>query len=157
MVDTHPSGSTLVDTVPPLGDNRNMADPSVFALTNFPVHLGSGATVIRLEEFTGDGDWYERYGEQTAADGVEGRLVSLHTFDGPWPTWEVHPHGEELVLCTAGTITLHQDAAGATRTVVLETGEAIVNPSGVWHTADVTGTATALFITAGLGTEIRER
>jgi hypothetical protein len=40
----------------------------------------------------------------------------------------VHPWGDELVLC--------------------------VEP-GVWHTADVAGPATALFITAGLGTELR--
>ena len=28
---------------------------------------------------------------------------------------------------------------------------------GVWHTADIEGTATALFITAGLGTEHKPR
>jgi hypothetical protein len=40
---------------------------------------------------------------------------------------------------------------------VLERGQAIVNPPGVWHTADVDGRATALFVTAGLGTEVRMR
>jgi hypothetical protein len=33
----------------------------------------------------------------------------------------------------------------------------LANPPGWWHTADVTGSATALFITAGLGTEHRAR
>lgn len=36
-------------------------------------------------------------------------------------------------------------------------GEYAINPPGVWHTADVEGEATALFITAGLGTEARAR
>ncbi len=33
----------------------------------------------------------------------------------------------------------------------------MINEPGVWHTADVESTATALFITAGLGTEHRPR
>ena len=83
--------------------------------------------------------------------------MTMHTFEQPWDTWEMHPHGGELVLCTAGTLALHQESAGVAFSITLETGGAVVNPPGVWHTADVTGQATALFITAGLGTEIRPR
>lgn len=36
-------------------------------------------------------------------------------------------------------------------------GDYAINPRGVWHTADVAGHATALFITAGVGTEHRPR
>jgi len=128
-----------------------------FALATYPVHLGLGATVTKLAEFTGDPAWYGRYGAEVAGDGAEGRLVTLHTFAEPWSSWEVHPHGEELVLCIAGTITLHQEVDDAVRTVELQAGEAVVNPPGVWHTADVTGPATVLFVTAGLGTENRDR
>jgi quercetin dioxygenase-like cupin family protein len=128
-----------------------------FDLARFPVHLGLGATVERLEEFDGSPDWYEQYGRAHAADGVEGRLVSLHTFAESWDTWEMHPSGEELVACVAGRITLHQEIDGEDRTVVLEAGQAIVNPPGVWHTADVDDRVTALFVTAGTGTEIRAR
>jgi mannose-6-phosphate isomerase-like protein (cupin superfamily) len=128
-----------------------------FDLARFPVHLGLGATVERLEEFDGSPDWYERYGRAHAADGAEGRLVSLHTFAESWDTWEMHPSGEELVACVAGRITLHQEIDGEDRTVVLEAGQAIVNPPGVWHTADVDDRVTALFVTAGTGTEIRAR
>ena len=42
-------------------------------------------------------------------------------------------------------------------TATLEPHQAVVNPPGVWHTADVSGPVTALFITAGMGTEIRPR
>jgi quercetin dioxygenase-like cupin family protein len=134
-----------------------MPDDPVFALSTFPVHLGLGATAVPMDEFTGDPTWYQRYGQKVAADGAEGRLVALHTFTEPWPTWEVHPVGEELVVCTAGTITLHQDVDGEMRTVVLRTGEAVVNPRGVWHTADVAEACTCLFVTAGEGTENRRR
>ena len=46
---------------------------------------------------------------------------------------------------------------GVVRTVQLGEGDATVNAPGVWHTADVDGTATALFVTAGTGTEVRPR
>jgi mannose-6-phosphate isomerase-like protein (cupin superfamily) len=133
-----------------------MDDPT-FDLATFPVHLGLGATVESLERFDGTPDWYARYGAGHAADGDEARLVSMHTFDTPWDSWEMHPRGEELVLCVDGTITLHQEQHGATSTVVLTPGRAVVNPRGTWHTADVDGRATAVFVTAGMGTEVRPR
>jgi mannose-6-phosphate isomerase-like protein (cupin superfamily) len=134
-----------------------MTDVLSFRLADFPVHLGLGARVIPQAQFTGGPAWYQSYAEQNAADGPEGRLVMMHTFTESWDSWEVHPSGEELVLCTQGTITLHQEIDGAVRLATIRSGEAIINPAGVWHTADVTGHATALFITAGLGTEGRPR
>jgi uncharacterized cupin superfamily protein len=128
-----------------------------FDLAQFPVHLGLGARAERLDRFDGTPAWYERYGAAHAADGAEGRLVTVHTFDAPWGTWEVHPNGDELVVCISGRLTLHQEGDGGTTTVTLEPGQAIVNPSGVWHTADVSEPTTALFVTAGLGTENRDR
>jgi hypothetical protein len=131
----------------------------VFDLGTNPVHLGLGAVAEVLDEFDGTPAWYEAYSSAHAGDGAEGRLVSFHTFDEPWDSWEMHPSGDELVLCTAGSITLHQELTdgGVTRTVTLEAGQAVVNRPGVWHTADVEGPATALFITAGVGTEVRPR
>lgn len=134
-----------------------MQAAAVFSLSERPVHLGLGARVIVQEAFTGSHAWYEAYGARTASDGAEGRLVSLHTFTGPWSGWEMHPEGEELVVCVAGQITLIQEIGGELRRVPLATGEAAINPAGVWHTADVEGSATALFITAGVGTEVRAR
>jgi mannose-6-phosphate isomerase-like protein (cupin superfamily) len=135
---------------------RAMADSPAFSLSEHPVHLGLGATAVREPRFTG-GEWYMAYGERHAADGIEGRLVAMHSFDRPWSSWEVHPNGAELVVCTRGTITLHQEIDGAVRTVTLREGEAVVNPPGVWHTADCDGPCTALFVTAGVGTENRPR
>jgi len=129
----------------------------VFDLKKHPVHLGQGATATVQPEFTGVWDWYLAYGERTAADGVEGRLVSLHTFDAPWDSWEMHPRGEELVVCVSGRLTVIQEADSGIRSVTLEPGQAVVNPPGVWHTADVIQETTALFVTAGFGTQNRPR
>ena len=41
--------------------------------------------------------------------------------------------------------------------MVLNQGEAVINPPGVWHTADVAEEAAVLIITAGIGTKNRPR
>lgn len=123
-----------------------------------PIHLGLGASALVQPDFTGGPQWYMDYAERTADDGVEGRLVSMHTFSESWDMWEMHPSGSEVVVCTAGKITLHQQADdGDVNTVTISAGEYAINPPGVWHTADVEEESTALFITAGVGTEHRPR
>lgn len=131
---------------------------TIHTIARNPIHLGLGATAVPLPEFTGEMSWYEDYGKAHGGDGSEGRLVSMHTFSEPWDTWEMHPQGHEVVLCTAGSITLHQEYPdGREVSVTIGAGEYVINEPGVWHTADVAGPATAAFITAGLGTEIRPR
>ena len=121
------------------------------------VHLGLGATASQQPAFTGMA-WYEDYAARTASDGAEGRLVSLSHFSESWDSWEMHPAGDELVVCTAGQITLHQQFAdGSTASLTIGPGEYAINPPGCWHTADISAPASALFITAGQGTEVRPR
>ena len=126
------------------------------SLERFPLHLGLGAKAVPQPEFTGM-DWYAPYVERTAADGTEGRLVSLYSFSESWTSWERHPMGDEAVICTAGEITLIQELPDGPRKVTLRVGDYAINPRGVWHTANVADHATALFITAGVGTEHRPR
>ena len=128
-------------------------------LPTSPAHLGLGATATVEPAFIGM-EWYAAYAERHAADGIEGRLVSQYDFAESWTMWEVHPHGAELVICTAGALTLHQEHAdGTTESVTLAPGDYAINPPGTWHTADVPAgvTATAIFITPGEGTEHRPR
>jgi hypothetical protein len=125
-------------------------------LFRYPVHLGRGANAVAQPEFTGF-EWYMAYGQRHASDGTEGRLVAMFTFDAPWDGWEVHPHGHEVVVCTAGEITLIQEIDGQEKRTTLRPGEYAINAPGVWHTADVAKSATCLFITAGAGTQNRPR
>jgi|SRR5581483_2564245 len=127
-------------------------------LAEHPIHLGLGATAVSEPRFTGSMDWYAAYGERHASDGVEARLVSQHSFDQPWDAWEMHPNGSEVVICVTGAITLHQETAkGERASVTLGPGQYAINPPGTWHTADATAPATAVFITAGVGTQHRPR
>ena len=123
-----------------------------------PIHLGLGATAEIQPEMTGGMKWYADYGARHGDDGAEGRLVSMYTFTESWDAWEMHPKGAEVVLCTAGEITLIQEMTdGILQSTTLSAGEYAINAPGVWHTADVDGSATAVFITAGEGTEHRPR
>jgi len=131
------------------------ADP-VFALDINLIHLGRGATAVVEPTFSGDVSWYEEYMVRHADDGTEARIVAMHTFTDSWARWEMHPNGHEVVLCTAGEMTLLQELVdGTKRSVTLGAGQYVINEPGVWHTADIEETATGLFITAGVGTEHR--
>jgi hypothetical protein len=59
------------------------------ALERFPLHLGLGARASAEPEFTGM-NWYSLYAERHAADGAEGRLVSIYTFGKSWTSWQMH-------------------------------------------------------------------
>jgi hypothetical protein len=122
-----------------------------------PVHLGLGGSAAEQPAFDGMA-WYEAYAQRTASDGVDGRLVSLYEFASDWESWEMHPAGDELVVCLEGAITLIQELPdGRFHSTVLRPCEYAINPAGTWHTADVAEPTKALFITAGQDTEHRPR
>jgi mannose-6-phosphate isomerase-like protein (cupin superfamily) len=132
---------------------------TIHRLENNPLHLGLGAKAVVEPEFTGAMQWYGDYAARhDAADGREGRLVTMHTFHESWDSWEMHPEGDEVVLCISGEMTLVQEMPdGTEQRITIGAGEYAINPPGCWHTADIEGEATALFITAGMGTEGRAR
>ena len=83
------------------------------------------------------------------------RLVSYYSFSEDWPTWEIHPAGEEVVCLLSGEVTLVlEEATGERRLTLAEPGAYVIIPRGTWHTARTTG-CTMLFITPGQGTENR--
>ena len=127
-------------------------------IARHPIHLGRESSATVEPAFTGEMSWYMDYVQRHAGDGNEGRLVSMATFEQPWDSWEVHHGGHEIVHCTHGEITLHQEHEdGSTDQVTIGPGQYAINPPGTWHTADVSGSATALFITGGERTDHRPR
>ena len=127
-------------------------------LSTHYIHLGRHSRADVQPPFSGM-PWYMDYVARTAGDGGEGWLVSLSTFAESWDSWEMHPNGHEVVVCTGGEITLVQEHAdGRSERVTLHNGDYAINPPGTWHTADIAcGPASALFITAGEGTQHRPR
>ena len=128
-----------------------------FDLDTTFVHLGLGARATPLPDFSWSPEYLAAYDDRFAADGDEGRLVTLGELDESWTTWERHPAGDEVVVLVSGKAELVQDLDGNERRATLTAGQAVVNPRGVWHTADVIEPGRALFITPGRGTEHRPR
>lgn len=128
-----------------------------FDLNHTYLHLGLGAIPEPLPDFRWDREYLERYTEEHAGDGDEGRLVMIGANEATWTSWERHPAGDEVVVLLSGRTTLIQDVDGREERVELRPGQAVINPRGVWHTADVHAPGQALYITPGRGTEHRPR
>ena len=88
-------------------------------------------------------------------DGFRGRvLISSFTFESDWPTWEMHPVGDEVVCLLSGEATLVIDRGEVKEMVRLRVpGSYVVIPKGTWHTARTSVPTKMLFVTPGEGTE----
>ena len=97
-------------------------------------------------------DFYQRL--EADFDGFKGHvLVSQHEFTEDWPTWEMHPKGDELVLLLGGEAEmLLRGKAGDSSVQLRQPGDYLVVPRGAWHTAKVKSSASMLFFTPGEGT-----
>jgi hypothetical protein len=88
-------------------------------------------------------------------DGFTGcSLIARHSFDSDWPTWEIHPQGDELVCLLAGAadLVLYCDDGSEQSVHLDQPGSYIVVPRNTWHTARLNQPTTMLFITPGEGT-----
>jgi mannose-6-phosphate isomerase-like protein (cupin superfamily) len=108
-----------------------------------------------IEKLPVDDSFWARIGSGELGDFRNEFLVTVNTSDSDWPFWERHPSGDEIVCLISGTITFVLD--GGDETVLTNPGDFAFVPKGTWHTARVSTPATLLFITAGEGTEHREK
>mgnify|MGYP006288982691 CR=1 FL=1 len=90
--------------------------------------------------------------------GFEGHLLlAEHAFETDWPTWEIHPDGDELIVLLRGRGELVLREQGRDRTVALEKPGAFVRvPRRTWHTARIAEPTAMLFVTPGAGTRNAE-
>jgi mannose-6-phosphate isomerase-like protein (cupin superfamily) len=80
-------------------------------------------------------------------------LVTTSTFHEDWPSWEVHPNGDEIVCLLSGAVTFVFERAGGNEQISLDrSGDFAFVPQGIWHTAKTRVPTVMLFITAGEGT-----
>ena len=80
-------------------------------------------------------------------------LISRFSFTEPWPTWEMHPKGDEFVYLLEGDTDLVLRKDGQERTVrIHKPGDYVVVPQGAWHTARPHAPTSMLFVTPGEGT-----
>lgn len=130
-------------------------------LSKTPVHIPSttadAKSYTALNNFHFDGPSFGKYIEEHCSDDNPGRLVMVETSPTDWPSWERHTEGDELVIVTAGKGTFYQQQDDEVISTPFSAGDALLNPQGVWHTADVTEPMTAVYITPCPGTEHKPR
>jgi len=80
-------------------------------------------------------------------------LVSSHSFDSDWGTWEIHPAGDEVIYLLQGDVEFVLKEGAGNRSVRLSTpGTFAIVPKNTWHTAKVHAPTKMLFLTPGEGT-----
>jgi mannose-6-phosphate isomerase-like protein (cupin superfamily) len=85
-------------------------------------------------------------------------LVARFDFEADWPSWEMHPAGDEVVVLLSGRADLILDRGGKhVVSSLADPGAFVIVPKGVWHTARTSTPTTMLFITPGQGTENRPK
>lgn len=118
------------------------------------VHLGALSKALPVTDFGHD---YDKYLAEFCTQDDPGRLVCLYESKSDWSAWEAHPAGDELVVVLSGKAEFLQEVEGEEQRVIVSPHQAIINPPGVWHTANVLEPFVALFVTPGPGTTHRPR
>jgi len=114
------------------------------------VHLAEDGAARALPA---EGFW--QLPESDADQNGQGWLISEYEFVKDWPTWEMHPEGDEFVYLLSGAVELLLDRAGTIERIAVDGSGAVVVPRGVWHTAKVHTPSRMLHVTRGAGTQTR--
>ena len=84
-------------------------------------------------------------------------LISSFKFDEDWPTWEIHPHGDEVDCLMSGDAEMILATDSGEENFRLDVpGSFVVVPKNTWHTARVHAPTTMLFVTPGEGNKNSE-
>jgi mannose-6-phosphate isomerase-like protein (cupin superfamily) len=129
-----------------------MAIPTrpAFDLISTYVQLEDGPGAVPME--VGDDFWEQ---SDSRVDLHEGRLMCAFHNTNDWPTWEMHPAGEEIVYLLSGAIDLVLQEPDGDRIIELRNRAACIVPRGVWHRGIVRMPSDVLHITRGAGTQNR--
>lgn len=107
-----------------------------------------------VKTFEGGDKFWSLSGEDLDKIG-ENWLITEFYFEEDWKTWEMHPHGEEIVYLLSGALDLILEKDGKAQTIELRGKGSVIIPRETWHTAKVFAPSSMLIITHGKGTEIR--
>ena len=126
---------------------RDVFDPAATYL-----YLADGGAVERLD--LDDSFWEDLTSGKLDLD--QGRLVMATEMTRHMEHWEMHPDGEEVLLCMSGAfdVIIEGDLGEPAR--LDATHPATIIPRGVWHRINVVEDGRLMFITYGRGTEHKE-
>jgi mannose-6-phosphate isomerase-like protein (cupin superfamily) len=146
-----------------MASNRSKAELATgpYDLSHTPIHIdsevGARNPAVPLPGFGFNGPAFEAYIAQHCSAGAPGRLLMVESTPTNWEAWECHTEGDEIVIVLEGKATFIQEIDGAQRRTAVGPGSTMINPAGVWHTADVEEPMKAIYITPCPGTQHRPR
>ncbi|MDO6708166.1 cupin domain-containing protein [Photobacterium sp. 1_MG-2023] len=109
-----------------------------------------------IEELAIDETFWPRLMAGQLGDFHNEYLVSLYEFSENWPSSEIHPLGDEVVILLEGAAVFQLELKEGMHAVELsQPGAYVFVPKGTWHTAKIQQHAKMLFITAGEDTQHR--
>ena len=126
-------------------------------LNRTPIHLDQSSGTLLLQDFNFDGPSFEAYIAAHCSESAPGRLVMIESTAEDWKTWERHPLGDEIVIVLEGAGDFIQQQHDTETRISVGPGDTIINPAGVWHTADVRAPIRAVYITPCPGTDHKPR
>ncbi len=126
------------------------AKPKPFDLRDRYLHLKEGGAAVAVE---GGAAFWRRLMAGEAR--YEGRLVVASDISADMAHWEMHPAGEELLICLAGRFEVLLEDADGQSAARLDAGQALVVPRGAWHRLRVHEPGRMIFVTWGEGTRHR--
>ena len=129
-----------------------ITEPSILNVVEKYLSLGAEGEIKSVaggDEFWSlPADEIEKFGENW--------LITEFYFEEDWKTWEMHPHGEEIVYLLSGSMDLILENEGVLQTVELRSKGLVIIPRNTWHTAKVFAPSNVLVITYGKETQTRE-
>src|SRR5690242_12277827 len=73
-------------------------------------------------------------------------LVTVGTGNGDWNHWEMHPHGDEILVTLEGSARMTFQTVGGEESFDLNPGKTLIVPAGVWHRAQMQKNLRMMFI-----------
>lgn len=123
---------------------------------DFTENYASLETEGAIKTFDGGDKFWSLSGADLDKIGENWLITEFH-FEEDWKSWEMHPHGEEIVYLLSGEMDLILEKDGNLQTIELRGKGSVIIPRKTWHTAKVFAPCNMLIITHGKGTEIREK
>ncbi|MDQ0462773.1 mannose-6-phosphate isomerase-like protein (cupin superfamily) [Caulobacter ginsengisoli] len=86
---------------------------------------------------------------------LRANLVAVFGGEGDWPSWEMHPQGDEVLILLEGSMQMVFDRPHEPEIIFMAPGTTVIVPAGVWHRGVDQRGAKLLAITYGAGTDHR--
>ena len=125
------------------------------SLKDFTENYASLSQNGEIKTFPGGDEFWSLSAEKLNEIG-ESWLITEFYFKEDWQTWEMHPHGEEIVYLLSGSMDLILERDGISETIELRSKGLVIIPEETWHTAKVFEPSNMLVITLGKETKIKE-